>query len=1166
MSIVPVPHRQTTSTRLQEDAGRPESGQREGPGAADDTVEVNSDTLDSLRGALAGVLAGQGSTPPPLSSQTSQNVVLAERRSTSIRHRSFRQAGAGDTRRSTAEADAVPISYATLEAKRRHTKGLGGLMESTPNEVPGRGRTPGHPRQRSLAKRRDQEQDDDLAAGAIDSLLWWRADPMCKPLRTCLESARRGRATLASSSSMKPLAACARTSARAFGRALARLWTSGAGREREAAELGCGLDTANAARIRGLLLHLEWAVVTDPCTTARGLLSAQDFVAEARGSSLTLSPKAALGVQSLSLSRDLQATSPPAVHHLEPGTCSSSLPQRSNSPQRRLVALWDKLESTHGSLSQAFCAMDISGRGVVSFGDFHAHLVRLRLCQVDAEGSRRGMELFKLLDVDGDDLLSPQDCVQAFAAAVRIEFAREAALEDHRNDAAARAALGLSPERRRPLALTGDQQSRLVSFQRYLSARHGSLSAGLRAMDPEGSGYVLRGAFLRAMLQDGYCTSMQEGVELFQLIDVDGTGALPLARLALWEEESSPGWIRCLPGGSGPRQPSPERGDQLVPARKAAEDWSPWTTSPTSPSGLFSEPGRLDHEEGPPPLKRKWAAPAREASPAHERLHAAKLGHLRAPDRLQCAYEQLEGKARIAQAKAEAAARRAQEAAAAAEAAAASAVDPNVLEAHVDMTDLSPVRPPSIVKDGRALIPHHGPPQSSSPSLKSASPHRGREASPANSLGVTDPFRFRRGDASPPKASGIQRRQRSREASAPVRVESSGSPHCRSGSPERARTQSPVIGEAPLQETIFPRAHRAASPMRDPDKDINLFGRPLRHVHGSRAREGSRTRAASPVRFNEQVREANPFRTPSPPGVPERMGMIPCSKVPQLYSSGASRERPAARTPSRVPQERPEGQPRARTPSRTSQGKADGPRAQRSQERLTGPQRAQSVSRAPPPDTQATGTASGSSPQPSQAPKTAIHLRAAAMAAMLHARTPAAVPKAKAAATMQPARLMAGKKGSQAAITGSSAALASPENGESSAQARLRKRREKKNEGNTSMDGGTQEWQPPSQTSPPVAQDAPGAGVSSPVTEPAASEAVPPTRTSRLGSQLQQRSKSPVQDSGAGMFTSSSKRLDAAEELDAAAEGPTGRNQSAGRKRRDEMRARKLQGGAAAFT
>ncbi|CAK9059775.1 Uncharacterized protein SCF082_LOCUS31606 [Durusdinium trenchii] len=135
------------------------------------------------------------------------------------------------------------------------------------------------------------------------------------------------------------------------------------------------------------------------------------------------------------------------------------------------------------------------------------------------------MELFKLLDTDGDDLLSPRDCLKAFKGAAMLmkeradNFVHQEKLKTFLREH------GLPSDMRIPRhkPLGGDQYSRAVSLQRYLVLKYGSLYEAVQSMDSSGIGFVNKNDFVQHLLSDGYCYSEFEAEELFQSFDPWGT-------------------------------------------------------------------------------------------------------------------------------------------------------------------------------------------------------------------------------------------------------------------------------------------------------------------------------------------------------------------------------------------------------------------------------------------------------------------------------------------------------------------------------------------------------------------------------------------------------------------------------------------------------------------
>ncbi|CAK9059776.1 unnamed protein product [Durusdinium trenchii] len=287
------------------------------------------------------------------------------------------------------------------------------------------------------------------------------------------------------------------------------------------------------------------------------------------------------------------------------------------------------------------------------------------------------MELFKLLDTDGDDLLSPRDCLKAFKGAAMLmkeradNFVHQEKLKTFLREH------GLPSDMRIPRhkPLGGDQYSRAVSLQRYLVLKYGSLYEAVQSMDSSGIGFVNKNDFVQHLLSDGYCYSEFEAEELFQSFDPWGKGWLPLQRM-LEYEVSGVEWLRpwvnaAASEGTSPRA-SPRASSRASPrstpcgasgrARRSPAN-SPDRTarSPRSIPGqssplreeetgfLFSDPGRLDAAPPSSPRRQLSRSPKRSprsTSPVHERLHIAGIGHKRVlpgdSDAIRTAYHNLE--------------------------------------------------------------------------------------------------------------------------------------------------------------------------------------------------------------------------------------------------------------------------------------------------------------------------------------------------------------------------------------------------------------------------------------------------------------------------------------------------------------------------------------------
>eukprot|EP00929_Paragymnodinium_shiwhaense_P098103 TRINITY_DN59638_c0_g1_i1.p1 TRINITY_DN59638_c0_g1~~TRINITY_DN59638_c0_g1_i1.p1 ORF type:complete len:681 (+),score=180.49 TRINITY_DN59638_c0_g1_i1:158-2200(+) len=455
--------------------------------------------------------------------------------------------------------------------------------------------------------------DAQAAADAIDALLVRRTDPVHKPLRTSLAATLRSK-TRISETLQRTHRLVSGSKANGFGYALSTAWmgnvvTDHRGRRAGRDAVFEGLDRVQAARVRGLLTHLEWAVKADPQITARDFFAAQDHVVVGSPTSEDGggagsgwgSPDAAADVSGLfnaqQREKDEEDSWPPQVWAREKRT--------EQTPAERMHELRRHFEAVHGSLAEAFKAMDVEERGHLSFGDFHTHLVRVNYCSFDADGSLLSLELYKLLDIDRDDLLTPRDIMRTF----RVSGQQLAA-----QDAKAAAALrrkrqllshGIKDQRhttRNMRAFTGEDLIRISIIRRFLTSRYGSLLDGLRAMDVENTGYIWKAEFLNFTLKGGLCVSLQESEAFFHTLDVNGQEAIDLALMEMLEEDSQLGlsWTDDADGMKG-----------KVPVGIGS-------------GGLFSDPGRLDGPMPPPSRPRAANASPRRAGDAEalaERLH-----------------------------------------------------------------------------------------------------------------------------------------------------------------------------------------------------------------------------------------------------------------------------------------------------------------------------------------------------------------------------------------------------------------------------------------------------------------------------------------------------------------------------------------------------------------
>merc|ERR1719379_2380858 len=144
--------------------------------------------------------------------------------------------------------------------------------------------------------------------------------------------------------------------------------------------------------------------------------------------------------------------------------------------------------------------MDLESRGYVSFGDFCSYLIRVNISTSDSEGSLQGMELFKLLDMDHDDKLSPRDILRGFRAAQRLMAEEEQKRQAEEESARLKKLHNLPPDidriPRGKVGMTNEGQVRMALFRKYLTARFGGFIEGLRRMDTEGEGYIYREDFV----------------------------------------------------------------------------------------------------------------------------------------------------------------------------------------------------------------------------------------------------------------------------------------------------------------------------------------------------------------------------------------------------------------------------------------------------------------------------------------------------------------------------------------------------------------------------------------------------------------------------------------------------------------------------------------------
>ncbi|CAK0848453.1 unnamed protein product [Prorocentrum cordatum] len=448
----------------------------------------------------------------------------------------------------------------------------------------------------------DDEHDTEAAARAIDALLLRRAGPRHRPLEASLAAALRCREALAASAGSGPLCRGARAGPREFGRGLAEAWAEaeaarGDGDEARGAglDLGFAVDAALLARVRGLLHHLAWAVSADPEATAEELLEAHFLAGALGGGGPRESPAQ-------------------AAHRRRPWASGGP-----GSPAREFEGQSPSAPSSPGWAD--------TPRGKYA----------------GAQGSTRAMEMFKLLDTDRDDLLSPQDCLEAFGAAAEATEGEVASKQREAEEAQFRKAFefahGIPSNLRVPkgFARTAEERLKLDALRRRFEAEHGGFMAALRSMDPERTGYVFRDTFVHVLVSSGYCPSASEAAELFRSLDLCGAGVLPLDRMASMDEPGLP-WAAADDAPGTPHGPCGGAGGQLSVGDGAG--------------GLFSDVGRLDDPIPPPrPASLRSASPRRAAADAGttvQRLHTAFLGKRRSQrtqERIAAARAQAEGAA-----------------------------------------------------------------------------------------------------------------------------------------------------------------------------------------------------------------------------------------------------------------------------------------------------------------------------------------------------------------------------------------------------------------------------------------------------------------------------------------------------------------------------------------
>lgn len=485
------------------------------------------------------------------------------------------------------------------------------------------------------------------AADAIDAVLRKMAEPVHERLKESLVQTLRSRAKVSRSLheiDVESVSAArghrtgltaadiSTEGVRFFGKQLAASWTSlpDTGLDGGRSRLLEKLDGTQAARLRGLLTHLEFAVQADPSLTVAGLLKDD--------SPTPLTSPLLPGYES---PREEHCNESPVVAVLpqvDPwpyerfrlenrSACSGKRfdSKIDGTAGQRLMSFRDNLCMGYNSLGEAFAAMDMDGRGCISFDHFHAHLVRLKLSRVDAEGSIRAVELFKLLDADGDDLITPNDCLRSFEAAARsihkelnsilVRKKLEKTAQEHGYED------GSSHIRfDKHLRLTGDEALRISTLRRFFELQGQTFIEGLRALDEDRTGFLRKEAFVCGLIEGGYCVSASEAMDLFQVLDVHKTGSLSLRYLELLDESERLGATHA-----DHRPPASPRGGTPGSLGVLDHPHGHQLRSGIGSGGLFSDPGRLDGPKPPPrpharlEQLREWSPD--EARDLHSRLH-----------------------------------------------------------------------------------------------------------------------------------------------------------------------------------------------------------------------------------------------------------------------------------------------------------------------------------------------------------------------------------------------------------------------------------------------------------------------------------------------------------------------------------------------------------------
>mmetsp|Transcript_27335 Transcript_27335/g.63031 ORF Transcript_27335/g.63031 Transcript_27335/m.63031 type:complete len:647 (-) Transcript_27335:12-1952(-) len=284
----------------------------------------------------------------------------------------------------------------------------------------------------------------------------------------------------------------------------------------------------------------------------------------------------------------------------EEAPCASAMavPGKQDAPKKSLAmdmnaqvdALRTQWEAMYGSIALGFRVMDSGGKGVASFADFRAVLLRLKM-ETGGGTVSRARRLFDSLDVDGDGMLCLQDITSAFVSArygrdggachkppaaeaaqrltwegaVLHEHEMQPQPEQRANQMQPQTALASATESHpaaadtQPLLATapqpasfpvqlhaqptdGEELRNVVeqAFQRHpglkilgrrLTSRSGGVAEALAQMDTGETGFLSASEFTRESLRRGICSSAAEAEAYFTVLTGNRSVLLPVVKL-----------------------------------------------------------------------------------------------------------------------------------------------------------------------------------------------------------------------------------------------------------------------------------------------------------------------------------------------------------------------------------------------------------------------------------------------------------------------------------------------------------------------------------------------------------------------------------------------------------------------------------------------------------